>query len=256
MPKTIAIVNQKGGVGKTTTAINLSVSLAMNDKKILLIDSDPQGNSCSGLGVEKGKIDKGIYELLMQENEAEEVIIENVIHKNLDLIAVNENLVGVQVELVNEMGREFRLKTALSKVHDDYDYILIDCPPSLGLLTVNALTASDSVLLPIQCEFFALEGVTQLLNTIQMVRKNLNTALTIEGVILTMFDTRTNISTQIVEEVTAYFKEKTYKTLIPRNVRLVEAPSHGLPVIDYDKNSIGAKSYMELAKEFLEKVEE
>lgn len=254
MGKIIAITNQKGGVGKTTTAINLAAYLAEEEgKKTLLVDIDPQGNACSGLGVEKGNVETSIYEVLMQEADAKDVIMPLPI-KNLSLIPSTDDLAGASIELVNEMGREFRLKTALLPIKNDYDFIFIDCPPELGLLTLNALAAADSVLIPIQCEFFALEGITQLLNTIQEVKKHINKTLTIEGVLLTMYDSRTNISNQVVEEVASYFREKAYKTMIPRNVRLVEAPSHGIPIYAYDRASVGAKSYQELSKEFLAKV--
>lgn len=251
MAKVISIVNQKGGVGKTTTAVNLSSILAQLGKKILLIDIDPQGNSCSSLGVNKSNIEIGTYELLMNEAKLSEVVIKNILDMSLSLVPATEDLVGAPVELVNEMGREFRLKKALEESVEEYDFVFIDCPPSLELLTLNALAASNSVLIPIQCEFLALEGVAQLLSTIKLVRKNLHPELTIEGVVLTMYDGRTNISNQIVEEVTSYFKEKTFKTIVPRNVRLVEAPSHGIPIDKYDPSCIGAKAYNEIAKEFL-----
>ncbi|MEK6793344.1 MAG: AAA family ATPase [Spirochaetota bacterium] len=250
MGKVTAIANQKGGVGKTTTAVSLASFLAAKGKRILLIDLDPQGNVSSSLGIGKGSLENGVYELLMQESDAAAVITKTGV-ENLDLIPSTVDLVGAQIELVSEMGREYRLGTGLKPILDTYDFILIDCPPELGLLTLNALTASNSVLIPIQCEFLALDGLTQLLETVKLVKKNLNQNLAIEGVLLTMYDTRTNLSNQVVEEVTAYFKDKTYKTIIPRNVRLSEAPSHGKPIGEYDKDSIGAKSYRELAEEFI-----
>lgn len=251
MGKTIAIANQKGGVGKTTTAINLSAYLAQNGKKILLIDMDPQGNATSGIGLNKNDIETSVYDILLEED----VRIKNAIYKtyieNLFVLPATNDLVGAQIELVNEMGREYRLKNSLEYIKDDYDYIFIDSPPTLGILTVNALTAAASVLIPIQCEFYALEGVSDLMNTINLVKKNLNPGLGIEGVLLTMYDARTNLSADVVKEVVAYFKEKTYKTMIPRNVRLSEAPSHGKAIEEYDSLSVGARSYKEFAKEFL-----
>lgn len=251
MGKIIAIANQKGGVGKTTTAINLSAYLAQNGKKILLIDMDPQGNATSGIGLNKNDIETSVYDILLEED----VRIKNAIYKtyieSLFVLPATNDLVGAQIELVNEMGREYRLKNSLEYIKDDYDYIFIDSPPTLGILTVNALTAAASVLIPIQCEFYALEGVSDLMNTVNLVKKNLNPGLDIEGVLLTMYDARTNLSADVVKEVVAYFKEKTYKTMIPRNVRLSEAPSHGKAIEEYDSFSVGARSYKEFAKEFL-----
>ncbi|MBI4976510.1 MAG: ParA family protein [Spirochaetes bacterium] len=254
MGRIIAIANQKGGVGKTTTAVNLASILAYSGKRILLIDSDPQGNVATSLGIEKKTLESGVYDLLMQEAAVEKTIMKTRV-AGMDFIPATVDLVGAQVELVGEMGREYRLMNGLKPIVDSYDIIFIDCPPELGLLTLNALAAADAVLIPIQCEYLALDGLTQLLETVKLVKKNLNPKLAIEGVLLTMYDVRTNLSNQVVEEVTAYFKEKTYKTIIPRNVRLSEAPSHGKPVIDYDKDSIGAKSYRDLAEEFLRRME-
>ncbi len=251
MGKAIAIFNQKGGVGKTTTNINLAACLAKKGKKILLLDIDPQGNTTSGLGVDKSSIEYSTYELLIEKDFETRRAIIKTDTEGLDLIPASVSLAGAEVELVNVKGREKRLKKALDKVKKSYDYIFIDCPPSLGLLTVNSLTAVDSVLIPIQCEFYALEGVAQLMNTIEIVKNNLNEDLSIEGVILSMFDGRTNLSIQVVEEVKKYFKEKVYTTVIPRNVRLAEAPSYGLPIVEYDSRSTGAEAYREFADEFL-----
>lgn len=251
MGKAIAIFNQKGGVGKTTTNINLAACLAKKEKKILVLDIDPQGNTTSGLGIEKKALKKSSYDLMIEDDiNAEDVILKTGVD-NLDIIPANVSLSGAEVELAIIRGREKRLKKALNQVKEKYDFIFIDCPPSLGLLTINSLTAVDSVLIPIQCEFYALEGVAQLMNTIEIVRKNLNEKLYVQGVILSMFDGRTNLSVQVVEEVKKYFREKVYKTVIPRNVRLAEAPSYGLPIIEYDPKSKGAEAYREFADEFL-----
>lgn len=251
MGKAIAIFNQKGGVGKTTTNINLAACLAKKGKKILVLDIDPQGNTTSGLGIEKRGLKLSSYNLLIEDDiNTDDVIIKTEV-KGLDIIPANVSLSGAEVELAIIKGREKRLKNALNQVKEKYDYIFIDCPPSLGLLTINSLTAVDSVLIPIQCEFYALEGVAQLMNTIEIVRKNLNEKLYVQGVILSMFDGRTNLSVQVVEEVKRYFKEKVYKTVIPRNVRLAEAPSYGMPIIEYDPKSTGAEAYREFAEEFL-----
>ena len=251
MGKAIAIFNQKGGVGKTTTNINLAACLAKKRKKILVLDIDPQGNTTSGLGIEKKALKKSSYDLMIEDDiNAEDVILKTGVD-NLDIIPANVSLSGAEVELAIIRGREKRLKKALNQVKEKYDFIFIDCPPSLGLLTINSLTAVDSVLIPIQCEFYALEGVAQLMNTIEIVRKNLNEKLYVQGVILSMFDGRTNLSVQVVEEVKKYFREKVYKTVIPRNVRLAEAPSYGLPIIEYDPKSKGAEAYREFADEFL-----
>ena len=251
MGKAIAIFNQKGGVGKTTTNINLAACLAKKGKKILVLDIDPQGNTTSGLGIEKKALKKSSYDLMIEDDiNAEDVILKTGVD-NLDIIPANVSLSGAEVELAIIRGREKRLKKALNQVKEKYDFIFIDCPPSLGLLTINSLTAVDSVLIPIQCEFYALEGVAQLMNTIEIVRKNLNEKLYVQGVILSMFDGRTNLSVQVVEEVKKYFREKVYKTVIPRNVRLAEAPIYGLPIIEYDPKSKGAEAYREFADEFL-----
>jgi chromosome partitioning protein len=250
--KAIAIFNQKGGVGKTTTNINLAACLALKKKKILILDIDPQGNTTSGMGITKKGLDKTMYEVLINDKlEPSDAIIPTRI-ENLDIIPASVQLAGAEIELVQLEGREKRLKKALDKIKDQYDYIFIDCPPSLGLLTINSLTAVDSVLIPIQCEFYALEGVSQLMSTIELVKKNMNTSLEIQGVILSMFDGRTNLSIQVVEEVKKYFKEKVYSTVIPRNVRLAEAPSYGMPITEYDPKSKGAEAYFEFAEEFLE----
>ena len=250
MSKIITIANQKGGVGKTTTAVNVSACLAENNKKTLLIDIDPQGNACSGLGIDVNDNQKGVYEILLDNEPIEDVIINTDIN-NLDIIPVSINLTGAQIELVNEENRELRLKNAIDKIKDNYDYIIIDSPPNLGLLTLNGLVSADSVLIPLQCEYYALEGLAKLLKTIQMVQESLNPSLQIEGVLLTMFDSRTILSNQVMEEATAYFKNKVYKTIIPRNIKLGEAPSHGIPISSYDKHSIGSKSYINLAKELI-----
>lgn len=252
MGKAIAIFNQKGGVGKTTTNINLAACLALKGKKILILDIDPQGNTTSGMGISKKGLEKTMYEVLINDKlEPSDAIIPTRI-KNLDIIPASVQLAGAEIELVQLEGREKRLKKALDKIKGKYDYIFIDCPPSLGLLTINSLTAVDSVLIPIQCEFYALEGVSQLMSTIELVKKNMNTNLEIQGVILSMFDGRTNLSIQVVEEVKKYFKEKVYTTVIPRNVRLAEAPSYGMPITEYDPKSKGAEAYFEFAEEFLE----
>lgn len=250
MKRIIAIVNQKGGVGKTTTAINLASALGVYEKKTLLVDFDPQGNATSGLGVDKDNLKNHVYDALIQSKTAKDVVIHSVV-ENLDLIPSNIDLTGAEVELVKEFSREHKLKEALKPVFDDYEYILIDCPPSLGLLTINALTASTDVVIPIQCEYFALEGVSQLLNTIRLIKKNLNPDLNILGVLLTMYDKRLNLSRQVSKEVRRYFKDRVFKTIIQRNVKLSESPSFGKNIFHYDISSIGAKNYLQLAGEMV-----
>ncbi|HHY83292.1 MAG TPA: ParA family protein [Clostridiales bacterium] len=251
MSRIIAVANQKGGVGKTTTNVNLSACLASLGKKVLTIDIDPQGNTTSGLGINKNQVDKSIYDVIINGVPVKETIV-HTNFDNLDIIVSKIQLAGAEIELVPMMARETILKRALQEIKNDYDYIFIDCPPSLGLITINALTAADKLLVPIQCEYYALEGLTQLLNTVELVRKNLNPSLEIEGVVLTMFDSRTNLSIQVVDEVKKFFKNKVYTTIIPRNVRLGEAPSHGVPIIVYDPKCAGAEAYMDLANEMIE----
>uniref|UniRef100_UPI00403F639F ParA family protein n=1 Tax=Lentilactobacillus hilgardii TaxID=1588 RepID=UPI00403F639F len=250
MSHVIALANQKGGVGKTTTAVNLGAGLASLGKKILLVDADAQGNATSGVGISKADIGKDIYDVLVNEESMQEAIVHTA-HEGLDIVPATIQLSGAEIELTPQMARETRLKAALDDVKDQYDYVLIDCPPSLGLITINAFTASDSILIPVQSEYYALEGLSQLLNTIQLVRKHFNPDLKIEGVLLTMFDARTNLGVQVNQEVRKYFKNEVYETVIPRNVRLSEAPSYGLPIMDYDPKSKGTDKYMKLAKEVL-----
>ena len=246
MGKIIAITNQKGGVGKTTTAVNLSACLANLGKKVLMVDLDPQGNGTSGLGINKKPKMKSIYSVLVEDCDAKDCIVKTQMD-NLKVLPSNIELAGAEIELVSMVAREFILKNALESIKEDYDYIIIDCPPSLGLLTLNALSASDSILIPIQCEFYALEGLGQLINTVNLIQKKLNPKLELEGILLTMFDSRRNLSAQVVDEVKKHFKDKVYPVMIPRNVRLSEAPSHGIPIALYDKKSKGTKSYKDLA---------
>lgn len=250
MVKVIAIANQKGGVGKTTTSVNLSACIAELGKKVLLIDIDPQGNTTSGFGFNKSKMERCVYDALVNDVPIQSMALETQID-NLKLLPATIQLAGAEIELVSIMSRETKLKRALDRVKYDYDYVIIDCPPSLGLLTINSLTAANSVLVPIQCEFYALEGLSQLMKTVTLVQKNLNPILTLEGVVLTMFDARTNLSIQVVDEVKNHFRQKVYQTIIPRNVRLSEAPSHGQPVIKYDPKSKGAEVYFDLAREVI-----
>lgn len=250
MSKIIAIANQKGGVGKTTTSVNLGAGMATLGKRVLLVDIDPQGNTTSGVGINKADVANCIYDILINEVDPQDTILETQI-EGLHIIPATIQLAGAEIELVSTISRELKLKKALNTVKANYDYMIIDCPPSLGILTINSLTAADSVIIPIQCEYYALEGLSQLLNTVRLVQKNLNPHLMIEGVLLTMLDARTNLGIQVIEEVKKYFQEKVYRTIIPRNVRLSEAPSHGQSIITYDSRSKGAEVYLELAKEVI-----
>ena len=254
MGRIIAIANQKGGVGKTTTAVNVSTILAKKGKKVMLIDADPQGNASSGLGIEK-ETSSSLYDVLINDVDIKEVMLRTSI-KTLRLCPSSMNLAGAEVELVSQMSREQRLKEKLDLIKDEFDFVIIDCPPSLGLLTLNAFTAANSVLIPVQCEYYALEGLGQLLNTINLVKRHLNKELEIEGAVLTMYDIRTNLSNQVVKEVKRYFGDKVYRTVIPRNIKLSEAPSFGMPITLYDSKSKGARAYEKLAKEIMKNEEE
>ena len=251
MGKIIAVFNQKGGVGKTTTNVNLSASLGKMGKKVLVLDLDPQGNTTSGYGIEKNEVENTIYEVMLEGVSIKDSIIKTE-YENIDIVAAASDLAGAEIEISEIEKREFILKDAINKVKDEYDYVFIDCPPSLGMLTINCLTAVDSVLIPIQCEYYALEGVSQLMQTIKLVKSRLNPNIDIQGVVLSMFDGRANLSIQVVEEVKKYFKGSVYTTLIPRNVRLAEAPSHGMPAVYYDNKCKGAIAYLELAEEFID----
>ncbi|TKH54169.1 sporulation initiation inhibitor protein Soj [Bacillus cereus] len=250
MGKIIAIANQKGGVGKTTTSVNLGAGLAQVGKKVLLVDIDAQGNATTGVGIEKSELDQCIYNVLVEDVDVQGVI-QKTATENLDVLPATIQLAGAEIELVPTISREVRLQRALQPVRDEYDYIIIDCPPSLGLLTINALTAADSVIIPVQCEYYALEGLSQLLNTVRLVQKHLNKNLAIQGVLLTMLDARTNLGIQVIDEVKKYFRDKVYRSIIPRNVRLSEAPSHGKPIMQYDAKSRGAEVYIDLAEEVI-----
>lgn len=251
--KVIAVANQKGGVGKTTTTINLGYSLSADGKKVLCVDMDPQSNMTSGFGIDSSSINCTTYNILIEGKDIREAYIRLEDMSGITIVPSSIQLAGAEIELVPMLSREFRLKNSINEIKEDFDYILIDCPPSLGLLTINALTAADSILVPIQCEYYALEGLTQLMNTINLIKKNINHSLEIEGVVLTMFNARTNLSIQVVDEVKKYFKGKVYGTIIPRNIRLGEAPSFGKPISLYDPHSKGAEAYEELAKELIER---
>ena len=255
MNRVIAIANQKGGVGKTTTAINLSACLADLGKKVLALDLDPQGNMTSGLGVDKDEIERSVYDLIIGNAGIEECICKNVLD-NLDVLPSNIDLSAAEIEMIGVENKEFILKNEMEKIKDDYDFVIIDCPPALSMLTINAMTTADSVLVPIQCEYYALEGLTQLIHTIELVQERLNFSLQIEGVVFTMYDARTNLSLQVVENVKDNLNQNIYKTIIPRNIRLAEAPSYGMPINMYDPKSAGAESYMQLADEVIRKGEE
>jgi chromosome partitioning protein len=250
MAKIVAVFNQKGGVGKTTTNINLTTALSMQGYRVLVIDVDPQGNTSSGFGIDKYKIEKSIYDGIIHEESLKEIIL-TTSYDNLHILPSNPELAGAEIELVNLPQRELRLKNSIQTIESYYDYVFIDCPPSMGLLTINALASTDTVLIPIQCEYYALEGVGQLMNTISLVKRGLNPKLEIEGILMTMFDRRTNLSNQVVDEVVDFFKGKVYNTMIPRNIRLAEAPSYGQSIFEYANDSKGAKAYLALAQEFI-----
>ena len=250
MGRIIAIANQKGGVGKTTTSVNLSACLAYLGKKVLLIDIDPQGNASSGLGVKKGELESCIYDVLINDEDIKEVIQKTEV-ENLYIVPATISLAGAEIELVSTVSREARLKKSVQEIKNNFDFIIIDCPPSLGLLTINALTAADALMIPVQCEYYALEGLSQLLSTVRLVQKHLNKSLVIDGVLLTMLDARTNLGLQVIDEVKRYFQDRVYHSVIPRNVRLSEAPSHGKPVLLYDAKSRGSETYLEFAREVI-----
>ena len=255
MSLVVAIANQKGGVGKTTTAVNLAASLAAAERRTLLVDADPQANATSGIGIDRHVLERSLYDALMGESPLADVIRRKVNFPALDVIPATQDLVGAEIELVNRPGRETAMREALRSMRDEYEYVLIDCPPSLGLLTLNMLTAADAVLIPIQCEYYALEGLSQLLNTIKLVQQNFNADLAIKGVLLTMYDARLNLSKQVASEAREYFGGQVFNTIVPRNVRIAEAPSFGKPILLYDVQSVGAKSYLALAQEFLRSCE-
>ena len=252
MRRTIAVANQKGGVGKTTTTVNLSAALGAKGQRVLVVDTDPQGNTTSGFGVDKNNIENTIYELMLDEITTDQCIIKNIVD-NVDIIPANVNLAAVEVELMDKENREYIVKNAIDWVKDQYDFIMVDCPPSLSTLTINSMTAADTVLVPIQCEFYALEGLSQLITTVNLVKERLNPELGMEGIVFTMYDSRNNLSDQVVENVKAHVEEKVYNTLIPRNIRLAEAPSYGMPINKYDPKSAGAVAYDSLADELIER---
>lgn len=252
MGRTIAVANQKGGVGKTTTTVNLSAALGAKGQRVLVVDTDPQGNTTSGFGVDKNNIENTIYELMLDEITTDQCIIKNIVD-NVDIIPANVNLAAVEVELMDKENREYIVKNAIDWVKDQYDFIMVDCPPSLSTLTINSMTAADTVLVPIQCEFYALEGLSQLITTVNLVKERLNPELGMEGIVFTMYDSRNNLSDQVVENVKAHVEEKVYNTLIPRNIRLAEAPSYGMPINKYDPKSAGAVAYDSLADELIER---